>query len=48
MSPFGRQNQEIQCVESDFKKEVSELANTAAIEYGWRSGGRTGTKNQRC
>jgi hypothetical protein len=35
------------CVESDFKKEASALANTADARYGLRSGGSKGTNDPR-
>src|ERR1039458_2658194 len=46
MQRFGRKKESFSCVETDFKKEASVLANTAATKYGWPNGGKAGKKSR--
>ena len=48
MQRFGRKKESFSCVETDFKKEASVLANTAATRFGWPNGGKAGKKSRRC
>jgi hypothetical protein len=48
MQRFGRKKESFSCVETDFKKEASVLANTAATKYGWPNGGKAGKKSRGC